>query len=96
MQNDLVVNMVNTVWASPYHIASSDVATTLQASKQRKSEEDSWCGYQKYSTKCKHKHGLLNAVVKLLKPINEELSNLDLLAKCLHGKTQNLNACLSK
>ena len=34
---------------------------------------------------------LLLSVIKHLKPIYSELSNEDLLKKCLHGKTQNQN-----
>ena len=39
--------------------------------------------------------GLPLSVIKHLKPIYSELSNDDLLKKCLHGKTQNQNESLN-
>lgn len=51
---------------------------------------DSWC---KYNAKkdYDHKHSLPAAVIDAIKPIFRDLSQPELLQKCLHGKTQNPN-----
>ena len=89
----LLADMVNAVLAAFYHVANTDenpIHTLCPVG------EDSWCSWQKGPEDYKHKHGLPGAVVELLEPLFEELSNADLLAKCLHGKTQNPNKCLNK
>ena len=88
-----LVDMVNAVLAAFYHVASTDEKPMHTLCPVG---EDSWCGWQRDSTTYKHKHGLPEAIVELLEPIFEELSKPDLLARCLHGKTQNPNECLNK
>lgn len=39
----------------------------------------------------KHKHSVSEAVLEVIKPIFRDLAHPDLLKKCLHGKTQNVN-----
>ncbi|GFV37474.1 uncharacterized protein TNCV_1157371 [Trichonephila clavipes] len=56
--------------------------------------EDSWCGFKKAEASgksYKHKNSLPVAVVEAMRPIFRDPSHLDLLKKCLHGKTQNPN-----
>lgn len=57
--------------------------------------KDSWCQYQvsKVDNTVNHKPGpgLPLDVIKHIKPIFQELSDDDLLRKCLHGQTQNRN-----
>ncbi|GFU30997.1 uncharacterized protein TNCV_3953301 [Trichonephila clavipes] len=56
--------------------------------------EDSWWGFKKAEASgksYKHKNSLPVAVVEAMRPIFRDLSNPDLLKKCLHGKTQNPN-----
>lgn len=56
--------------------------------------EDTWCGYNKSKERGEtydHTHSLPEAVMKVIKPTFEALANTDLLSKCLHGKTQNVN-----
>ena len=89
----LLVEMVNAVLAAFYHVASTDQNPTHTLCPVGK---DLWCGWQRDPKNYKHKHELPGAVVELLEPLFEELSNADLLVKCLHGKTQNPNECLNK
>ena len=61
---------------------------------------DSWCKFQAdviNNTKLykKSKSLLPKAVKKAIKQIFMELSDTDLLGKCLHAKTQNNNGCLN-
>ena len=90
---DSLVKMVDTVLATLYHVASTDENPNHTLCP---TDDDTWCGWQKDSATYKHKHGLPKAVVELLEPIYEELSDPKLLSKCLHGKTQNPNECLNK
>ena len=56
---------------------------------------DSWCKYNKDraigTTTYKPVPGFPISIVLKLRPIFEELTNEDLLRKCLHGMTQNQN-----
>lgn len=89
-KGDLVA-MQRAVLASLYHVASTD--TNRQHGM---CPTDSWCKFNNDPQNYKHKHGLPEAIVDLLEPIYDELSDPDLLLKCLHGKTQNNNECLNK
>ena len=88
-----LVKMVDTVLATLYHVASADENPKHSLCP---SGNDAWCGWQKDSATYKQQHGLPTAVVELLEPIHEELTDLKLLSKCLHGKTQNPKECLNK
>ena len=58
--------------------------------------DDAWCKYSLDPDNFKHKHGLPEAIVQLIEPIYDDLSDATLLLKCLHGQTQNNNECLNK
>ncbi|GFT97194.1 uncharacterized protein TNCV_3858491 [Trichonephila clavipes] len=59
---------------------------------------DTWCRYKKAQLENKvyhHKHKLPVAVVKAIRPIFRDLSDPELLKKCLHGNTQNPNESIN-
>ena len=60
--------------------------------------DDSWCGFQhdvaKGTSDYQHNHPLPKAVTNSILPIFEALSDEDLLARCLHGGTQNQNEAI--
>ena len=58
--------------------------------------ENSWCGYKRNPATYKHRKGIPKAVADFIQPVFNDLSSSDLLSKCLHGKTQNVNECLNK
>lgn len=84
-------SMQRAVLASLYHVASTDANP-----QHGLCPCDSWCKYSDDPENYKHKHGLPEAIIDLLEPIYNELSEPSLLSKCLHGKTQNNNECLNK
>ena len=59
----------------------------------------SWCKYQLDKVNgtdlFKEKTGIHNKIFKLIKPVSMDLSNDELLKKCIHGKTQNTNESLN-
>ena len=61
--------------------------------------EDSWCGYQwdiaKGTSDYQHNHPLPKAVANIILSIFEALIAEDLLARCLHGGTQNQNEAIN-
>ena len=61
--------------------------------------EDSWCGYQRDlamgTSDYEHNHALPRAVADTIFPIFEDLSDEDLLKRCLHGGTQNQNEAIN-
>ncbi|KAJ8868000.1 hypothetical protein PR048_031809 [Dryococelus australis] len=81
------------VWAENFHFLSSD--EDPQNGLCPKSAE-SWCKYQQAKTKgecyehADHFH-LPRVVVEEMKPIFRDVSEPELLKKCLHGSTQNPN-----
>ncbi|GFW66982.1 protein C15orf41 homolog [Trichonephila clavipes] len=59
---------------------------------------DTWCHYKKAQLENKvyhHKHKLLVAVVEAMRPIFRDLSDPELMKKCLHGSTQNPNESIN-
>ena len=55
-----------------------------------------WCKYRNAEEagnldKFKHKHSIAEGVMEEIKPVYRGLAHPDLLRKCLHGKTQNVN-----
>jgi len=89
-----LVEMINAVYASSlYHIASTDENPNHSMCPIG---EDSWCKWQKDPENYNHQYGLPEPVVELLESIYEDLSDPNLHAKCLHGKTQNPNEYLNK
>ena len=63
------------------------------------SGEDSWCGYQRDAalgtSDHEHSHPLPRAVADVIYPIFDDLSDRDLLRRCLHGGTQNQNEAIN-
>jgi hypothetical protein len=92
-----VKEMRNAVWASYYHIASTNEKPQHRLCPKG---QDSWCKYQKSLANketydhSKHFH-LPQTIMTLLKPIFKSLSQSDLLKKCLKGKSQNPNESLN-
>jgi hypothetical protein len=91
--SDSLVNMQRSVLASLYHVSSTDSNPNHHMCP---SDENSWCNYSLDTNGYNHKHGLPEVIVELLEPIYDELSDAQLLSKCLHGKTQNSNEALNK
>ena len=60
---------------------------------------DSWCKWQKSKSlvgcKFKEKQGMPLWIHEILKPVFQNLSEEELLSKCLHGQTQNCNEALN-
>ena len=80
--------MVNAFYAKLYHICCTDENLNHSMCPIG---NDTWCKWQKDPTNYQHKHGLSEAIVELLEPIYEDLSDPNSLSKCLHSKTQNPN-----
>lgn len=82
--------MKNAVWATYYHTLSSNEEPNHELCPQN----DSWYGYNKalgLNTSYDHIHTLPKPVMEVIKPVYEDLTNIDLLKRCLHGQTQNPN-----
>ena len=89
---DDVDQMAKSIKASLYHVASTDLNPQHHLCPNG---EDSWCGYKRDEESYKHKNGIPECIVKKIKPIFDELSQPQLLQKCTHGMTQNVNECLN-
>ncbi|CAB4016723.1 Hypothetical predicted protein [Paramuricea clavata] len=87
-----VGEMATAIEASLYHVASTDENPQHHLCPDG---EDSWCGYNRDKDNYKHKNGILPCIMNVIKPIFDDLSNTDLLSKCNHGMTQNVNECLN-
>jgi hypothetical protein len=85
---DDVAKMAKAIKATLYHVASFDEKPQHHLCPDG---EDSWCGYKRYQESYKHKNGIPGCIVKLIEPIFADLSKPDLLRKCMHGLTQNVN-----
>lgn len=85
--------MKNAIWATFYHKSSTDESPQHHLCP---AGENSWCTYQKaVATRTldsyTHSHGLPSAVMDSIKTIYHDLTNEDLLERCLGGYTQNTN-----
>ncbi|GFW93594.1 uncharacterized protein TNCV_47971 [Trichonephila clavipes] len=83
--------MKRAIWATYFHKASTDA---YPQHGMCPTNEDTWCGYNRAITTSevyKHKNTLPLDVLHCIKDVYRELSTPNLLAKCLHGKTQNCN-----
>ncbi|XP_074661498.1 uncharacterized protein LOC141914130 [Tubulanus polymorphus] len=87
-----LIDMQNNLMASLYHVASTDENPNHHKCP---SGDDTWCKFNK-DPNFKHKHGLPGAILDIIEPIYDDLTDASLLAKCLHGMTQNNNECLNK
>lgn len=90
---DSVEKMKNEIWSTLYHKISTD--STSQHDRCPAGEE-SWCSWQKAKATDSldsyvHKAPMSDEVFKTIKSVYEELSNDDLLTRCLGGYTQNNN-----
>lgn len=92
-----VVEMKKAVWATYFHVQSTNEMPTHQLCPN---DELTWCKYKKAELESKsYDHGkhfhLPEAIMLKLKPIFKSLSDPELLAKCLKGKSQNPNESLN-
>lgn len=90
-----VEKMRTAVWALFCHISSTD--DNPQHALCPKGEE-SWCKYNRgkiTGETYNHPHSLPFAIMEEIKPIFRDLSEINLLKKCLHGRTQNPNECVN-
>ena len=92
-----VEDMRKDIWATFYHKCSTDETPQHHHCPEG---EDSWCSWQQASAKgtldaYKHKRALPEDVVDVIKPICEDLSNDDLLERCLGAFNQNNNESLN-
>ncbi|XP_039304169.1 uncharacterized protein LOC120357546 [Solenopsis invicta] len=97
---DSIEDMRKAVWATFYHMTSTD--ENPQHSYCPKGPK-SWCKWQQLKTvnqeaSYKHPPAFDDKVAALIKPIYEDLSSEDLLERCLGANTQNnnesFNACV--
>lgn len=95
---DSIENMKNEVWATYYHKSSIDENPQHMYCPPGPS---SWCKWQiavveGTSDDFVHANLALNdKVLKVIKPIYENLSSEDLLRRCLGSETQNNNELLN-
>lgn len=86
-----VADMQKAIWATLYHRMSTDAEPMHDYCPKT---NDTWCKYNKAKLNgetYKHLHPLPKAVCEVMKPIYQDLTNKDLLSRCLHGRTQNPN-----
>lgn len=96
--SDSSEKMFNAIWAIYYHKISCDQNPQHQFCPEG---HDSWCGWQKARAASndrtfKHKNSLPEAVMDAAKKVFEDLSNLELLERCVGGYTQNCNESFNK
>lgn len=87
--------MRRAVWAIYFHKSSTDEEPSHNLCPKG---QDSWCKYQKNITggePYQHKHSLPREVMEIIKPVFRDLSDQELLKKCMHGRTQNPNECFN-
>lgn len=88
---DSLVNMKAVVWAIYFHKLSTDDKPQHGLCPTGK---DTWCKYNKAklsNTPYIHKNSMPESIMVAMKPTFQALSHPDLLRKCMHGKTQNVN-----
>ncbi|XP_065676012.1 uncharacterized protein LOC136092192 [Hydra vulgaris] len=84
---DNLYNTQKSVWAVLFH--SSDIEDENICHQFCPRTKTSWCLWQSDKLTYQKKLSLPLAIHKVLIPIFKDLSNQDLLKKCLHGQTQN-------
>ena len=95
---DSVENMKEAIWATLFHCSSSD-----NSPKHHKSPpgDQSWCKWRQVEASgtlnsFKHKREPFDPMVlKVIKPIYQDLSSDKLLERCLGAHTQNSNESLN-
>lgn len=83
------------VWATFFHRLSTDEKPNHHMCPKG---VDSWCKFERAKVTKEsytHKNSLPEAVMNEIKPIFQDLSKEELLEKCLHGQTQNVNECFN-
>lgn len=90
--NSSVEDMKRAVWSIYFHKLSTDEKPMHNLCP---TGEKTWCGYNKEKESYKHKHSLPEAVMNAIKPTFRCLADPELLKKCVHGKTQNVNESLN-
>lgn len=85
--------MKNSIWAGYYHRISTD------KNPQHQFCDKSWCKYletlDEGTTPAPHKPPLSDLVQEYVKPVFEDLTNAELLIRCLGRNTQNNNECFN-
>ena len=89
---DDATKMAKTIEACLFHVASTDKDPQHHLCPDG---PNSWCGYKRDKDQYKHKNGIPKSIADLIKPVFHDLSRTDLLTKCNHGLTQNVNECLN-
>ena len=89
---DDVDKMATAIKATLFHVPSTESNPQHDLCPDG---HDSWCGYKREKESYQHKNGIPQCIVDAIVPVFENLSNSDLLQKCTHGLTQNLNECLN-
>lgn len=87
---DSIEKMKNAIQATLYHKLSTDEKPQHDKCP---TGEDSWCSWQKAKATnslgdYEHKPAICNKVFEAIKPVYEELSNDDLLIRCIYAKQQ--------
>lgn len=84
-------SMKNAVWAIYFHSCSTDANPMHNICPKG---ENTWCQYNKAllsNSPFTHNNSIPEPIMLATKPTFQALANPDLLRKCLHGKTQNVN-----
>lgn len=81
-------NMHKAVWATYFHRLATDENPGHALCPPA---PDTWCRYRKGPAGYRHKKSLSEVIMNQIKLIYRDLSNKELLKKCLHGRTQNCN-----
>lgn len=89
--------MKKAIYATLFHVASSK---TQEWHNHCPDGASSWCQFKQDEAtggdSYKPSTGLPKEIIKEVKPIFHELSQDYLLKRCLHGRTQNANECLTQ
>ncbi|XP_062516106.1 uncharacterized protein LOC134191499 [Corticium candelabrum] len=80
--------MKKAIWATYYHRSSTDNNPQHHYCPDG---EGTWCKYNKDASSYSHHDAIPEPIAAIIKPAYEELSSDDLLNKCLHGGTSNVN-----
>ncbi|GFW82018.1 uncharacterized protein TNCV_771471 [Trichonephila clavipes] len=91
-----VEDMKRAIWAIYFHKLSTE--DNLQHALCPLGE-DSWCGYNRSIVTGEfyiHKHSLPESILLKVKKVFRDLTEKDLLKKCLYGRTQNPNESFNK
>ncbi|GFV63304.1 uncharacterized protein TNCV_1374011 [Trichonephila clavipes] len=91
-----VEDMKRAIWAIYFHKLSTE---DNPQHALHPLGEDSWCGYNRSIVTGEfyiHKHSLPESILLKVKKVFRDLTEKDLLKKCLHGRTQNPNESFNK